>query len=155
MNTQQQILEELKTMNTNMQNIKGTIKKTNTPKKACYYPQTQAIEHTPSYLKAMKGMKTGRNFMLAGVAIAAGLSNGLSALNLIPEYTYGIYGGIIAFGITTTIVGVITTAVYAIKSGIKDNPNLIKNTQVRDAYNARPYGGYGYSAAYYTNPHRV
>ena len=119
------------------------------------YPQIQAIEYTPYYSKTIKGVKMGRNLMIAGVVIAGGLSNGLSALNLIPEYTYGIYGGIIAFGVAMTVSGL----AYAIYRGHKiphdNNGNLVKNTQASDAYSAKPYGAYGYSAEYYTNPNRV
>jgi hypothetical protein len=120
------------------------------------YPSIQAIKPTADYSKAFKGVKMGRNFMIAGVAIAAGLSNGLSGFDIIAEHTYGLYGGIIAFGIAIVVIGIATIATYAVKSEIKDNPNLVENNNlVSNAYGSKPYGAYGYSAAYYTNPHRV
>ncbi|MBW5291204.1 MAG: hypothetical protein Rsou_0363 [Candidatus Ruthia sp. Asou_11_S2] len=137
MSTQQQILNELKTLNSNiatkddMQDLRAdiqtTIHTTSVNKPLQNYPSIQAIEHTPEYSKAIKGAKIGGSFMIAGVVIAAGLSNGLSALNLIPEYTYGIYGGLIAFGIAMTVSGL----AYAIYRGHKvphdNNPNLVTN----------------------------
>ncbi len=120
------------------------------------YPQVQAIEPTAAYKKATRGIKTGRVLLVGGIAIAAGLSNGLSALGAIPEHTIGTYGGLIAGGIMITLLGLIVMVVNGLKIQVRDNPNLIeKGNSVQNAYNAKPYGAYGYSAEYYANPHRA
>lgn len=92
------------------------------------YPQIQAIEPTASHTKYLKGLKTGRNLFIGGIVIAAGLSNGLSGLDVIREYTFGWYGGLIAFGIIVTLIGLIVMFVNGVKMQIRDNPNLVENS---------------------------
>ncbi len=90
------------------------------------YPQVQAIEPTAAYKKAARGLKTGRVLLVSGIAIAAGLSNGLSALGTIPEHTVGVYGGLIAFGGMIAFLGFVMMAVNGFKMQARDNPNLVK-----------------------------
>ncbi len=96
------------------------------------YPQVQAIEPTAAYKKATRGIKTGRVLLVSGIAIAAGLSNGLSALGAIPEHTIGTYGGLIALGIVVTLIGVIMAVVSGWETRTMDNPHLVERHSFSD-----------------------
>ena len=92
------------------------------------YPQIQAINPTIGYKKHVKGIKTGKILLFTGVAIAAGLSNVLSVNSIITPYSFGMYGVIVGTGSVIAVSGIATMIINGIKLQIKDNPNLIENT---------------------------
>ncbi|WP_138120984.1 hypothetical protein [Bathymodiolus heckerae thiotrophic gill symbiont] len=88
MNTQQQILSELKTLNSNiatqgdMQNLRADIQtiskdtkaSINKPLQSYNYPSIQAIEHTDDFIKIKKQIKQNWGQFFTGVVFVAAVS---------------------------------------------------------------------------------